>query len=125
MMPPVVSWMNASPDVVSLLKPASVMRVFRDEIPETEPKPSSGPAAAVYRLIAGTPHHKLDCAPSIDSLRLQFDVYANTRSDADNVFVAVRDALELHGYVTYNFTDRDIETRNWRVSFDFTCWQRR
>lgn len=125
MLPPVVAWMNADPAVVALLKPATVMRVFRDEIPETEPQPATGPAAVVYSLVSGVPHQKLDCAPSIDSLRLQFDVYANTRPTTDAVFAAVRDALELHGYVTYNFTERDVETRNWRISFDFTCWQSR
>jgi len=125
MLPPIVAWMNADADVVALLKPAGVMRVFRDEIPEAQQQPSLGPPAVVYRMVSGTPLHKLDCAPTIDSLRIQFDVWATNWPDADEVFAAVRDVLELHGYVTYNFTERDVDTRNWRVSFDFTCWENR
>lgn len=125
MLPPIVAWMNASPAVVALLKPASVMRVFRDEVPETQPQPATGPPAVVYRMVSGTPLHKLDCAPTIDNLRLQFDVWATTWPAADAVFAAVRDTLELHGNVTYNFTERDPDTRNWRVSFDMTCLEYR
>ena len=125
MLPPIVAWMNADAAVVSLLKTTGVMRVFRDEIPETQPQPSLGLPAVVYQLVSGVPLQKLDCAPSIDSLRIQFDVWAESWPEADTVFAAVRDALELHGNTTYNFSGRDPVTRNFRVSFDMTCWKYR
>lgn len=125
MMPPIVQWMNDSGEVVSLLKPLAVMRVFQDEIPQDQPKPQDGQPAVVYSLIFGQPANKLDCAPTIDFLRIQFDAYAADRRVCMSVFQAVRNVLEAHGYVSYNFTLRDEDTRDWRVSFDFTCWQPR
>lgn len=74
----------------------------------------------VWQLIAGTPANQLSGRPTMDALRYQFDVYADTAAQARSVGNAVAYALELDGHqVSHNPEDRDPETRSYRVSFDF------
>lgn len=125
MIAPIRDWIAADNACNLLLRLNGMLRVFLNEIPQDIPQVKDGYPAVVYTMIAGVPNNYLDGPPSIDYLRWQFDAYAPTEQGANAIYTVVRDVLEHHGYTSINFTDRDRDTRNWRVSFDFTCWQDR
>ena len=80
----------------------------------------------VWQTITGTPENYLDNRPDIDNSRIQIDVWAKTGVSAEQVAMAVRDALEDEGYmVSWGSTERDPETRNYRFSMDFEFWNPR
>lgn len=118
-------WLAADPITDGLLRYQGMLRVFLNEIPQDLPPVKDGHPAVVYTLISGTPNNYLAGPPSMEYERWQLDVYANTDQLSAQVFGAVRTVLERHGYTFTNFTDRDPNTRNWRISFDLTVWQPR
>jgi hypothetical protein len=121
MFPPIVQWMNDSPAVVALLKPAGVMRIYQDEKPQDQ----GDGDYAVFTLIHGNPEKSFDCAPSIDHLRIQFDCYSSDRLRCRQIFAAIRDVLEAHGYVDYLPSLKESGTRDYRLSLDFMRWEHR
>lgn len=111
---PVFSLALASPAVVSLLKKGSTLRLYLfGEAPQNVEVPY-----AVWQLVGGSPENKLAGVPDMDNFTVQFDVYANTASDARQIKDALRDAYEPHAYVVnYNFEAREPDTRLYRFSF--------
>lgn len=97
------------------------VKFYRDEVAE---KDSQGNKVrrpwARYSVVTGQPFNKLSSPPSMDDARVQFDVFAETSDQADEVYRALRDALEPHGHVVNYGTDRDPETRSFRVLFEMT-----
>lgn len=81
---------------------------------------------AVYQVYSGIPQNYIDKTPDIDNKGTQIDIYAKTAEDAENVYNAVRDALEPHFHMT-NFTtpERDGETDEYHVRMEFDVWQPR
>lgn len=75
---------------------------------------------AVWQMIFGTPANYLGQLPDLDGSRVQVDVYADTQEEALAAAIAIRDALEPHGYLV-NFADRgrDATTRNYGYMLDF------
>jgi hypothetical protein len=124
-MPPIRDWLRADPTVSGLLTTSRGFWVFQDEVPQDWKQAESNAPSVVYSLVSGVPNNHLDCPPSIEYQRIQFDVWAYQQSLSQQVFVAVRAVLEAYGYTVTNFTERDPDTRNWRVSFDFTNWLNR
>lgn len=120
--PNIREWMDVEPAVLAIFRPGNVLRVFPEEVPQDQPQPKDGQPACVFTLVTGQPNGYLSGAPSTDSLRVQVDIYANTRADAEAGAKAIRDALEKRGYVSYNFTGRDPDTRNFRWSMDVSLW---
>lgn len=73
---------------------------------------------AVWQLVGGAPENQLAGIPRMDTARVQVDVYADKPSKARVIALALRDALEPHGYVTaYNFEIREPDSRLFRFSF--------
>lgn len=97
------------------------IKLYRDEIPEAD---GAGhkikPPYARFSVITGQPYNKLDEAPDMDDARVQFDAFGKTSDDADAAYRALRDCFEPHGYVVNYGTDRDPETRYYRVMFEMT-----
>lgn len=89
--------------------------IYRDEAPESQAVPY-----ITFFCIAGEAYNKLDESPDMDSTRVQFDIFAANQDAADAIYRSVRDALEGDGYIVGYRTGRDIETRNYYVSFDMT-----
>ncbi|NWA25509.1 DUF3168 domain-containing protein [Pseudomonas gingeri] len=74
---------------------------------------------AVWQTIGGSPENYLAGRPDVDGYRLQVDVYAATGPSARAVAKAIRDAIELHAYITrWGGDGRDPATKNYRYSFD-------
>ena len=74
---------------------------------------------AVWQVIAGSPENYLAGRPDVDGFTLQVDVYATTGTAARRVRNALRDAIELHAYITrWGVEGRDPTTKNYRAGFD-------
>lgn len=75
---------------------------------------------AVWQMIFGTPANYLGQLPDLDGTRVQVDVYGATQAVTQAAAIAIRDALEPHGYLV-NFADRarDPVTRNYGYTLDF------
>jgi hypothetical protein len=122
MFPPIVQWMASLPaPVLGYLKPSTVMRVFQDEKPQEQPAGDY----VVYSMVYGAPEKSLSCKPSIDKLRIQFDVYSADRIRCQQIAAAVRDVLEDHGNVDYLASMRDPDTRDYRMILELSYWQHR
>lgn len=73
---------------------------------------------ATYQLVGGSPMNTLTI-PDADRMSYQIDVFSTDASKCVEAANAMRDVLQLHGYITgYNVNAREPETRLWRVSFD-------
>jgi hypothetical protein len=122
--PPIRDWIALDPTCEALLRHDGLLRVTLNEVPQDKAGQPFLPAV-VYQVVTGISFKTLGCRPTIDSYRLQLDAYATDQHTAQAVFEAVRNVLEGYGYVDQSFTERDPDTRNWRISFDFSSWQHR
>jgi hypothetical protein len=121
MFPPIFSWLSSDSTVSGLLSSGGTVRIFRDEITQGTTFP-----ALCWFLVAGQPENYLGERPGIETSRLQFDIYAPTQAQAEAIYEAVRDVLEVHGHiVNFNGSGREPATRQYFVSFDFAAWQNR
>lgn len=74
---------------------------------------------AIWQLIGGNPENYLGTLPDIDYFPIQIDVYALTASQAREVALVLRSAIEPFAHVTgYNGEFREVDTRNYRYSFN-------
>lgn len=81
---------------------------------------------AVYQVYSGIPQNYMDRVPDIDNHGTQIDIYAKTADSAEDVFRAVRDALEPHFHMTsFTTPERDGETDEYHVRMEFDVWQAR
>lgn len=78
---------------------------------------------AVWRTAYGSPENFLDQRPDVDSFGVQVDVFADPSptgaTQARNVAMALRDAIEPKAYITaWRGESRDPDTGNYVFSFD-------
>lgn len=121
MIPPIYTWLAADSTVVSLLGSGSGIKVYRDIAPQ-------GTNAPYVRwvVVGGAPENYISQAPGIDSSRCQFDIFSITQQQCDAIYAALRNALEERGHiVSFNLSEQDSETRNYRFSFDMQFWVNR
>ncbi|WP_054925836.1 DUF3168 domain-containing protein [Pseudomonas sp. NBRC 111142] len=115
MTPPIAQLCNESTTVTALLGAGTNLRLYSfGEAPEGVTKPY-----AVWQVVSGSPENFLAGRPDADSITLQLDVYGTTGVSVRQVRDAIRDAIELHAYVTrWGGEGRDPTTKNYRTSFD-------
>lgn len=103
--------------VVAQLTPVggSDISFYRDEAPTKKAAPY-----VRWFVVFGEPMNKLDEAPDMDASRVQFDIFAATQDQADAIYSALRDCFEPHGYIVGYSTGRDLDTRNYFVTFEMT-----
>lgn len=101
--------------VTGLLGTGADMRLYSfGEAPDKVAKPY-----VVWQVINGNPENYLAGRPDADGFTLQVDVYASTGTSARQVRTAIRNAIELHAYITrWGSESRDPTTKNFRTSFD-------
>lgn len=74
---------------------------------------------ATWQLIYGNPLNSLACVPDTDYFGVQIDVFGATVQEARDGGKVLRNALQNDAYVvSWNGESRDLETRNYRYSFD-------
>lgn len=75
---------------------------------------------AVWQLVpSGGPWNFLSGRPDTDRFRLQVDIYSDEAQPLLDAAQALRDAIELHAYITsWRGMTRDPETRRFRYGFD-------
>jgi hypothetical protein len=79
-----------------------------------------------WQTVAGVPENYMDCAPDIDSLTVQVDVWAATQGSASEVRDAVVAALETDAHVVgIGLEGREPDTRLYRVSLTVDFWTKR
>lgn len=72
-----------------------------------------------HQQVGGAPGNYLSGRPDMDSCTLQVDVWAKTAESARAVDKALRDAIELHCYITaWRGESVDPATKVYRISFD-------
>jgi len=115
MTPPIFQLCSQAADVTELLGTGANLRLYSfGEAPEGVAKPY-----AVWQLVNGEPENYLAGRPDADVVTLQIDVYGTTGTTVRQVRDAIRDAIELHAYVTrWGGEGRDPATKNYRASFD-------
>jgi hypothetical protein len=113
-MTPIVSVCQADPGVTALIG-SSPMRLYpHGDAPQGVVKPY-----VVWQVVGGSPLNYVNGVPDTDRYNLQVDVYADTAYAADDVFKALRHAIELQANITgFNIEARDPVTKNFRKGFD-------
>lgn len=117
---PIFSILNSTPAVTALLRSGNILRVFEYGMAIENVKLPY----VVWQVISGVPYNTLNCPPSTDKVRVQFDVYAGTGSQSKSIAKLVRDAIEEQCYIidmygTHRDTDGVYATQfdtSWHVS---------
>lgn len=115
MFPPIYTLLQASVAVRNLL--GARPRIYRDEAPQDPERPYG-----VWLVVSGVPENTLSETPGHERVTVQLDLYAATQEVSAAVAQAVRAQLETATHITAWRSDRDAETRAYRVSFDFDYW---
>lgn len=86
---------------------------------EAQERPQLVTPYATWQVVGGSPGNYLRCPPDADSYTLQVDVFAPTISLVRQSAKALVGVIQTHAYVVnWRGELRDVETRNYRLSFD-------
>lgn len=96
--PAVFAYASASTAVTALLGSSPVRFWPFDKAPSPT-QPGYGVPYATHQHVYGAPENTLSCTPSEDLHGIQIDAYGQTVTQCRNVAEALRQAMELHGYV--------------------------
>lgn len=120
MIPPLVALMKATPAVTAQLG-TNPTRFYPDKYPENQ---SPVYPYGVYLVVGGQPPNQLNGSPGTDNVRVQIDIYGETLATAEAAYNAVRDATEtVADIVSFNIGGAlDIDSNNYRFSFDISYW---
>ena len=81
---------------------------------------------ATWQVIYGTPENYVDCAPDIDAIGVQIDVWGDAISSVRTAAAAIRRAVEGSAHVVgLNGETREPDTKLYRVSFSCDFWTER
>lgn len=121
MFPPVFVTLKDLPEVQAAFG-LSPVRVFPfKSAPQGVARPY-----AVWQGVGGAPENYLGNRPDIDSIALQFDVYAETTDAARAAARALRDGIEPHAHIiAWRGEETDETTGYIRISFDVDWWVER
>lgn len=79
-----------------------------------------------YQSVSGASENYLGEAPDTDKERVQVDCWTNDRQQALNLASAVRTELDKHGMQMVKIgPSQDMETKSYRVQFDYSFWTHR
>jgi len=119
--PPVFEVCASYQPLTALLGNAPV-RLYLFGVAERLPQPPQRPYA-VWQQVGGAPENYVGDRPDSDEWAIQFDVYAETVTEAREVAAAVRDAIEGVAYVE-TWVDDSIDPPTQLKRFTFTTsWQ--
>lgn len=112
---PIYRTAKASPQVLAVLgSPEPRIYPFGENDDEDAVYPY-----CTWQQVGGGPDNYLAGRPDSDDCTLQVDVWAKSEKDVHAAAKALRDAIELHCYITsWREMPRDPDTRSYRISFD-------
>jgi len=115
MFPPLFSICSGDSDVQALLGTNPVrLYPFGDAPQKNKTLPY-----VVWQTVSGSPENYLGDIPDADSYTTQIDIYGKTGDSVRDVARVLRNAIEPFAYiVAWRAEGRDIETMNYRFSFD-------
>jgi hypothetical protein len=109
-------------DIFDRLKGLVSNRVYPIIMPQNPTLP-----AVVYTRITNTPINVLGHQPTLDQVRVQIDVWANTYKESKTLAKSVRNAMETASFsATLQSDDESYEpeTGLYRVSSDYYVYER-
>jgi hypothetical protein len=116
MIPPLLQYAAASAQVTELLGNNPLRFWPFGDAPQPGHR-LDGIPYAVWQLVYGAPDNYVNQQPDADGIGVQVDAYGATATEARQVLIALRGALEPYGLVTaYNGEDRDPPTKLYRAS---------
>ena len=122
MTPPIFTWAVASTAVKTLLGTNPTRFWPFHQGPHAQDAVAAAPYA-LWQVAYGAPANYIGTAPDSDNAGIQVDSYGKTATEARNVMLALRDALEPHGLVTaYNGEERDAPTGLYRAGMTLEFW---
>lgn len=119
MTPRLFDWLSDDPATQQLLLGDDGVKVYQAGL-----SPAKVPSPYVtWQVITGETENYLDEKPDMDSPRVRLNCWAGDSGTANEVAVAVRDALEEYGHqVAWIGDDQDEQTGRYVVRFDFQFW---
>jgi hypothetical protein len=112
---PIYQTISSSPEASSLLGGLN-LRVY--SFGETQDQDVAKPYV-VWQNIAGEPENYLGSRPEVQNFQIQVDIYGDSASQVRSVASAILEPIESQAYVTrWGGESRDLETQNFRISFD-------
>ena len=121
MMANIFSLLRDTPAVTALLGTKPLRFYPWSNAPEKSTKPY-----ATYGTYNGVPENYVTNVPDIYNLGTQVDIWAESVDSCEDVFEAIRDALEPIGHLTsFQSVTRDPETNLYTARMEFDFWQAR
>jgi hypothetical protein len=112
MLPPVYNTLRASSAVVQIVDD----RIWRHNI---APQDGARPYLTWF-LVTNLPDNHLSGLPPSDHMTVQVDCWADSDEQAEELAIAVRDAIEPYAHMTGQPIDaREPGTKLWRMALEF------
>lgn len=110
--------LSDAPGVTNIIG-SSPVRIYEGAAPQDVTRPY-----AVFQIVGGAPENYQDGVPGMDSFRFQIDAYANGRTEARELALAIRDAIEPHHHMLSSPMGPIFEpdTKLFRYILDFQAW---
>jgi hypothetical protein len=120
---PVFTLVSGSAACTTLLG-SSPVRCWEDTVPEAYPTPEK--PYAVWFTVGGAPENYLSGVPTMDSGRVQIDVYAESKLAARVTAKAIRDAIEPSAHmVSVPISTYEPDTKLYHYILQFQFWTAR
>jgi len=116
MIGPAIYSLLAANATVTAIFGTSPMRVYPYG---TAPQNTVAPYA-VWRIVGGNPENTLADVAELDTMQIQFDVFATTDTDANTATQALRDVIEETLYII-SWLDQGKDYDTGLFAFGFTC----
>jgi len=113
--PAIYTLLSANAQVTAVFG-TSPMRVYPYS---TAPQNGIAPYAT-WRIVGGTPENSLADIAELDTISIQFDVFATTDTGANTATQVLRDVIEETMYVI-SWSDQGNDYDTGLFSFGFTC----
>lgn len=79
-----------------------------------------------WQVMSGRPNNYIVGAPTMDSARVQINVWSRTEAEARQAAQAARDVLDGHGYqLLLAGPTREPDTKTYRIQMDYSLWTAR
>lgn len=95
-------------------------RIWDQRVPENLPTPITT-SYIISTVVSTTPENYLDQPPNVDLYTIQFDIFAQTKSQCKQILTVMRGLFSSIGYEAFSqdFLDDATDLRRLVVNYDF------